>query len=423
MSDGKEGERDSRDKYNSLKKDNKLLEDKLRQRWEKDAINIPREVGEKWMTQLTDCHILGHIVLPDHVLNLHPQSLLEAPQNVKQKEKDENECLVTGCMKRCHSHVTSHGIPDNHLKIYTSEYHRHDLETWSSTLDEDNGKGGICLTSNDPLERLMETVQKSLFRHNEKMGVNPVRYETESIKALDQLVTAIRYTLYNAVMDGKDESALAVSIIESIQVLACNNDQIYIAEVEECMNKIKQYVIEARKNDEGRNQMLADMDEFMQVVIKLITSSRRNSRKKEFFELNRYVVGSSTGLKCFNLNYKLAKLANLASATKPFASGAVDSTGGEVVSVAGIKDESHLRSMLLKKLRMIPQQLFESRDSNGAYTVYSERGGGRGGGRRVKLKKVTKEIRARMKSRAEKEREGWTATDSSDDDENYTDMG
>ena len=422
MSDGKEDKRDSRDKYNSLKKDNnKLLEDELRQRWEKDAINIPREVGEKWMTRLTDCHILGHIVLPDHVFNLHSQPLLEAPQNVKQKEKDENGCLVTGCTKRCHSHLTSHGIPDNHLKLSTSEYHRHDLVT--CTLDEDNGKGEIRLTSNGTLEHLMEKVQKSLFRHNEKMGVNPVRYETESIKALDQLVTAIRDMLYNAVMDVKDESALAVSIIESIEVLACNNDQVYIAGVEECMNEIKQYVIKARKNDEGRNQMLADMDEFMQVVIKLITSSRRNSRKKEFFELNRYVVGSSTGLKCFNLNYKLAKLANLASTTEPFASGEVDSTGGEVVSVAGIKDESHLRSMLLKKLRMVPQQLFESRDSNGAYTVYSERGGGRGGGRRVKLKKVTKEIRARMKSRAEKEREGWTTTGSSDDDENYTDMG
>lgn len=298
---------------------------------------------------------------------------------------------------------------------------------------DDETKGGIqspvqeehvFTTSHDDAE-------KSLFQHNEIMGVNPVRYVTEGIiKALYQLVTAltaVRDMFSNAVMDVKDESALAESIIESIGVLACNNDQIYIAEVEECMNEIKQYVIKARKNDEGRNQMWADFGDFIQVVTKLITSSRRNSRKKEFFELNRDVVGSRTG-QYFNLNvyYKLtelAKLAHLASATKPFASGEADSTGGEVVSVAGIKDESHLRSMLLKKLRMIPQQLFESRDSNGAYTVHSERGGGRGGGRRARLKKVTKEIRARMKSRAEKEREGWTATDSSDDDENYTDMG
>lgn len=291
---------------------------------------------------------------------------------------------------------------------------------------DDETKGGIQspVVQEEPIFTMSHDVtEKSLPQHNENVGVNPVRYVTEGIKALDQLVTAIRYTLYNAVMDVKD---VAESIVENIEMLACNNDQNYIAGVEECMNEIKQFVIKARKYDEGRNQMWADMDEFIQVVIELITSSRRNSRKKEFFELNRDVVGSSTG-QYFNLNvyYKLtelSKLANLASATKPFASGEADSTGGEVVSVAGIKDESCLRSMLLKKLRMIPQQLFESRDSNGAYTVYSERGGGRGGGRRVRLKRVTKEIRARMKSRAEKEREGWTATDSSDDDEQYAHM-
>ena len=224
-SDGKEDKMDSRDKYNSLKKDNnKLLEDKLRQRWEKDAINIRREVGEKWMTRLTNCHILGHIGLPDHVFNLHPQSLLEAPQNVKLKEKDENECLVTGCTKLCQSHLTSHEIPDNHLKLYTSEYRQHDLETWSSTLDEDNGKGEIHWTCNDTLERLMETVQYVC---------------SESGKSCQEssLLT-------------NNESELAKLITKSLTELSCN-DRKGLERFEEFVKELKESLAKARGEGGG----------------------------------------------------------------------------------------------------------------------------------------------------------------------------
>ena len=389
MSDGKEDKRDGRDKYYSLKKDNKLLEDKLRQRWEKDAINIRREVGEKWMTRLTDCHILGHIGLPDHVLNLHPQSLLEAPQNVKLKEKDENECLVTSCTKLRQSHVTSHGIPDNHLKLYTSEYRQHDMETWS-TLEEDNGKGEIHSPTNDTLERLMETVQYVC---------------SESGKSCQE--------------PANNESELAKLIMKSLTELSCNDER-GIERFEEFVKELKESLAKARR--EG-GESLEEEEQFLKALLDYITHTRslRNTRKDDVDDLT------------FNKNHNLRTSAELLN--RP-STRLVDNNllhkrhntevlnkliNFEIISVTEKKrrDDSLLSSQLkddvFLKAKLFPHHLYKAESvASGVHESREERKRKR----RMKLSRVTREIRAQMRRKTEHKREEW-ATDSSDDDNVY----
>ena len=404
MSDGKEDKRDSRDKYNSLKKDNKLLEDKLCQRWEKDAINIRREVGEKWMTRLTNCHIPGHIGLPDHVLNLHPQSLLEAPQNVKQKEKDENECLVTGCTKRCHSHVTSHGIPDNHLKLYASEYHRHDLETWS-TLEEDNGKGEIHSTGNDTLERLMETVQYVC---------------SESGKSCQEssLLT-------------NNESELAKLITKSLTELSCNDER-GIERFEEFVKELKESLEKARREEGGRGGKSSEEEEqFLKALLDYITHTRslRNTRKDDvddfIFNKNHNAkllnnIRPSTRLVDNNLhkrhntevlnmlmNFEIISVTEKKRRDDSLLSGELTEDVFLLAVDAELK-EHYLQSLLLKKIKLLPQQqLYEARSTTSGVHEGKK-------GRRIKLSKITREIRARMRRKTELKREEW-AIDSADE--------
>ena len=403
---------DSRDKYNSLKKDNnKLLEDKLRQRWEKDAINIRREVGEKRMTRLTNCHIPGHIGLPDHVLNLHPQSLLEAPQNVKQKEKDENECLVTGCTKRCHYYLTSHGIPDNHLKLYASEYRQHDLETWS-TLEEDNGKGEIHWTCNDTLERLMETVQY-------------VCSESEKSCQESSLLT-------------NNESELAKLITKSLTELSCNDER-GIERFEEFVKELKESLTKTRGGGGGGGggESLEEEEQFLKALLDYITYTRslRNTRKDE--------VGDFT----FNKNHNLRTNAELLNIPRT-STRLIDNNllhkrhnteilnklmNFEIISVtekkrrddsllsSGVKDDVLLvpvgaelkeHSLLLKKMKLLPQQqqLYKAKSTTSG--VHEQEEGKRK--RRMKLSRVTREIRARMRRKTEQKREDLAA-DSSDE--------
>ena len=416
MSDGKEDKRDGRDKYYSLKKDNKLLEDKLRSRWGKDAINIRREVGEKWMTRLTDCHILGHIGLPDHVLNLHPQSLLEAPQNVKLKEKDENECLVTGCTKLCQSHLTSHlashGIPDNHLKIYTSEYHQHDLVTWSSTLEENNGKGEIHSTTNDTLERLMETV-RHVCSESEKSCQEPVNNESE----------------------------LAKLIMKSLTELSCNDER-GMERFEEFVKELKESLAKAR-GEGGGGESLEEEEHFLKTLLDYITYTRslRNTRLADVgdFTFNknhnlrtstRLLNNSRTNTRLVdnNLLHKrhntevLNKLMNFEIISVAEKKRRDDSLlSSQLKDVKDAKDDVLLvpvgvelkeHSLLLKKMKLLPQQqqLYEAK---GATSGVHEREEGKRK-RRMKLSRVTREIRTRMRRTTEQKRE-HLAADSSDE--------
>lgn len=408
MSDGKEDKRDGRDKYYSLKKDNKLLEDKLRQRWEKDAINIRREVGEKWMTRLTNCHI----VLPniDHVVNLQAQPLLEESQNLKQKEKDENECLVTGCTKLCHSHVTSHGIPDNHLKLYASEYHQHDLETWRSTLEEDNGKGEIHSTSNDTLEQLMGTV-----RH----------FCSESGKSCQE-----------PSLLANNESELAKLIMKSLTELSCNDER-GIERFEEFVKELKESLAKTR-GEGGGGESLEEEEQFLKALLDYITCTRsfRNTRKADIddftFNKNHNLRTSarllnnprpSTRLIDNNLHKRhntevLNKLMNfeIISVTEKkrrddslLFSGLKDVTDDILFVAVGAELKEH--SLLLKKMKLLPQQqLYEAK---GATSGVHEREEGKRK-RRMKLSRVTREIRTRMRRKTEQKRKDL-ATDSSDE--------
>ena len=402
MSDGKEDKRDGRDKYNSLKKDNnKLLEDKLRQRWEKDAINIRREVGEKRMTRLTNCHTLGHIGLPDHVFNLHSQSLLETSQNVKLKENDENECLVTGCTKLCQSHMTSHGIPDNHLKLYTSgiEYHRHDLETWS-TLEEDNGKGEIHSTSNDTLERLMGTVRHAFLQCSESGK-----------------------SCHEPFFHTNNESELAKLIMKSLTELSCNDER-RIERFEEFMKELKESLAKARREGGGGESLEEEEEQFLKVLLDCITYTRslRNTRKDdvEIFTYKNHSnirtnagllnnLRTSTRLVEDNLHKRhntevLQRLIGSVSEKKrkdDFSSELKDDI--LLVPVSPELKEHCLQSLLSKKMKLLPQQLHEAR--------VHEREGKK---RRMKLSRVTREIRTRMRRKTESKREEW-ATDSSDE--------
>ena len=410
MSDGKEDKRDGRDKYYSLKKDNKLLEDKLRPRWEKDAINIRREVGEKRMTLSTDCHTLGHIVLPDHVLNLHPQSLLEAPRNVKLKEKDENECLVTGCTKLCHSHMTSRVIPDNHLKLYTSEYHQHDLVTWS-TLEEDNGKGEIHLTSNDTLRRLMETVQHVC---------------SESGKSCQEpsLLT-------------NNESELAKLIMKSLTELSCNDER-GVERFEEFVKELKDNLAKVRGEGGRGGESLEEEEQFLKVLLDYITYTRslRNTRKADvddfIFNKNHNfrtsaellnIPRTSTRLIDNNLlhkrhntevlkeliNFEIISVAEKKRRDDSLSSQLKDAKKGVLLVPVGVELKEH--SLLLKKMKLLPQQqLYEAKGATSG--VHEGEEGKRK--RRMKLSRVTREIRARMRRKTEQKREDL-ATDSSDE--------
>ena len=407
MSDGKhgkEGKRESSDKYNSIKKDNKLLEDKLRPRWEKDAINIRREVGEKWMTRLTNCHI----VLPniDHALNLQaqPQSLLEAPQNVKLKG---NECLVTGCTKLCHSHMMSHGISDNHLKLYASEYRQHDLETWS-TLDEDNGKGEIHSSSNDTLDVLMETV-----RH--------VCSESGKSCQESSLLT-------------NNESELAKLIMKSLTELSCN-DRKGIERFEEFVKELKESLAKTRREG-GGGESLEEEEQFLKALLDCITYTRslrnvsqddidvftfrnRNNLRTSARLLNNR--RTSTKLVDNNLHKRhnakvLHKLMESVSDKKRRDDLSLSSELKDVtddilfVAVGAELKEHYLQSLLLKKMKLFPQQLHEA--TSATIGVHEREEGKRK--RRMKLSRVTREIRARMRRKAESKRKELV-TDSADE--------
>ena len=413
MSDGKEDKRDGRDKYYSLKKDNKLLEDKLRQRWEKDAINIRREVVEKRMTRSTNCHTLGHIVLPDHVFNLHSQPLLEAPQNIKLKEKDENECLVTGCTKRCHSHVTSHVISDNHLKLYASEYRQHDLETWSSTLEEDNGKGEIHWTCNDTLERLMETVQHIC---------------SESGKSCQESLSLTN-----------NESELAKLIMKSLTELSCNDER-GIERFEEFVKELKESLAKAREEG-GGGESSEEEEQFLKALLDWLTHTRslRNTRKADVddFTFNknhnlrtsaRLLNNSRTSTRLIDNNLHkrhntevLNKLMNFEIISVTEKKRRDDSLlSSQLKDAKDVKDDVLLvpvgaelkeHALLLKKMKLLPQQqLYEARSATSG--VHEREEGKRK--RRIKLSRVTREIRARMRRKTEQKRSDL-ATDSSDE--------
>ena len=414
MSDSKEGKSDSSDKYNSLKKDNKLLEDKLRPRWEKDAINIRRIVGEKRMTPLTDCHTLGHIGLPDHVFNLHSQPLLEAPQNVKLKEKDENECLVTSCTKLRHSHLTSHGIPDNHLKLYASEYHQHDLETWSSTLEEDNGKGEIHSTSNDTLERLMGTVRHAFLQCS------------ESGKSCQE-----------SSLHANNESELAKLIMKSLTELSCNDER----GIERFEEFVKAELKESLRREGGGGSGSEEEEQFLKTLLDYITYTRslRNTRKADVddFTFNKNhnlrtnaellnIPRTSTRLVDNNLLHKrhntevLNKLINfeITSVTEKkrrddslLSSQLKDVTDDILfVAVGAELKEHYLQSLLFKKVKLLPQQQHKVKSTTSE--VHHEKGMRR---RRIKLSRVTREIRARMRRKTELKREELTIGTSDED--------
>ena len=409
MSDGKEDKRDSRDKYNSLKKDNKLLEDKLCQRWEKDAINIRREVVEKRMTRSTNCHTLGHIVLPDHVFNLHSQPLLEAPQNIKLKEKDENECLVTGCTKRCHSHVTSHGIPDNHLKLYSSEYRQHDLVTWS-TLEEDNGKGEIHLTSNDTLRQLMETIHYVC---------------SESGKSCQEssLLT-------------NNESELAKLIMKSLTELSCNDER-GIDRFEEFVKELKESLAKTRGEGGRGGESPEEEKQFLKALLDCITYTRslRNARnddvddftfnknRNNLIRTNKYL---RTSVRLFDsnvlhkrhnaeilnklINFEIESISEKKKGDDFLSSELKDVTGDVLLVAVGAELKEHcLQSLLFKKTKLLPQQLHDAVSTTSGVQIGKRRK------RMATLSRVTRERRARMRRRTEQKREEWAETDSTDE--------
>ena len=414
MSDGKEDKMDRRDKYNSLKKDNKLLEGKLRSRWEKDAINIRREIGEKRMTPLTDCRIPGHIGLPDHVFNLHPQSLLEAPQNIKLKEKDENECLVTGCTKLYHSHVTSHVISDNHLKLYTGdiEYRQHDLETWSSILDEDNGKGEIHWTSNDTLRRLMETVRHAFLQPCSESG--------KSCQESSLLTN--------------DESELAKLIMKSLTELSCNDER-GIERFEEFVKAELKESLAKTRGEGGGGESSEEEEQFLKALLDCITCTRsfRNTRKADVNDFTFYKnhnlrtsarllnnPRTNTRLVDNNLLHKrhnteiLNKLMNfeITSVSEKKRRDDLSSQVKDDVLLVPVGAELKEHSLLLKKMKLLPQKLHEAKSATSRVHESREEGKRK---RRMKLSRVTREIRARMRRKTEQKREDLGA-ESSDHD-------
>ena len=78
-----------------------------------------------------------------------------------------------------------------------------------------------------------------------------------------------------------------------------------------------------------------------------------------------------------------------------------------VASTGSGESAGHFQSMLLKMLKRGPQEMLESFQSEA--TEHSD-----GGGKRIRLSKVTRAIRAKMRSKIEKEREYWK--EASDDE-------
>ena len=423
MSGDEEGEKRKK-KYNSLSK--YAGEWKQTYGIEKDLVNLHLDLHRLYEVegyQSTACPTVLDINSNTGLHKIQPQALYESPEKVKAMDKDVAkdggaEC-VTGGIDAC-CVVTGPGFK-NCLDTVLEER-------------EDNGRH-----HNPTREEKLEALWSSRIKEN----ANVIRDRVHSSPALPlvcQLTNTLRQTLLLCSVSEKtcqrpllhvnNESDLAVIILKDIKELACKNDQSAIDKFQHILKE--SLAICNEKMEEGGEdgeESSYDVVQFLKALLDMVACMGRE-RNNDMNELtfdkycnnyrNRRPALFDDNVFHKTNNVEILKLINL-----EIIEIASEKKGREELTALQLefKKETHgilstiaIKRELLKEKEILPHQVYKTEvattsATSASETVYEREEQGKKR-KKMKLSRVTKEIRARMKRRTELERQEWTEDES-----------
>ena len=411
-------EREKRKKYNSFIRSKYADEWKQTYRIEKDSVNL-HQLHDVEGYQSTACQILDKSNA--ELLKIQSQAFYETPENVKSKDKDngtrEKEC-ATGCTGAC-SVVTGHSLKncqETIVEVSTSER-------------EDNGRYRYP-TREEKLEALW-------IKENGNVVKDHV-HSSPGLPLVRQLVNMLRQTLLLCSVSDEtcgrplfhvnNESDLAVIIMKGLKELAFKDDQSAIDKLQQILKESLAICYEMAQGGDGEESS-DDTLQFLKALLDAVVCMGRQRNNKIYENHNNLqnrrpvlpVVNNNLMCKTNNIEI-LHKLSNsgileltseksgredLTALQLEFKKEERDASG--ILSALAIKEES------LKEMKVFPHQLYETKVATTTGGELYEREGQGKKRKKMKLSRVTREIRARMKRRTELEREKWTKEESSDD--------